>query len=79
MNYTLRLERLRAKVAKLSVAQHPPILRFVKDNAAEAQPNPDDLTEWDLVINVKGKINEPLQALVGRVKQGTHEGGPQCS
>ncbi len=55
MNYTLRLERLRAKVAKLSVAQHPPILRCVKNNAAEDQPNPEDLTEWDLVINVEGK------------------------
>ena len=55
MNYTLGLERLRAKVAKLSVAQNPPILRFVKNNAAEAQTNPEDLTEWDLVINVEGK------------------------
>ncbi len=55
MNYTLRLERLRAKVAKLSVAQHPPILRFVKGNAGEAQTIPEDLTEWDLVINVESK------------------------
>ena len=55
MNYTLRLERLRAKVAKLSVAQHPPILRLVKGNAGEAQTISEDLTEWDLVINVETK------------------------
>ena len=55
MNYTLRLERLRAKVAKLSVAQNPPILRFIKENAGEAHTNPEDLTEWDLVINVESK------------------------
>ena len=55
MNYTLRLERLRAKVAKLSVAQYPPILRLFQDNAGEAQTNPEDLTEWDLIINIEGK------------------------
>ena len=64
MNYTLRLERLRAKVAKLSVAQHPPILRLVQDNAGEAQTNPEDLTEWDLVINGESKwMTTPFKLL----------------
>ena len=53
MNYTLRLERLQAKLESLSIARYPPSLRMVY--LKHDDPVPAGLDEWTLGIQIEEK------------------------
>ena len=53
MNYTLRLERLQAKLERLSMARHAPSLQMVY--LQHDDPVPAGLEEWALGIRIEEK------------------------
>ena len=54
MNYTLRLERLQAKLERLSMARRAPSLQLVY--LKHDDPVPTGLDEWALGIRIEEKI-----------------------
>ena len=53
MNYTLRLERLQAKLERLSIARRAPSLQMVY--LQRDDPVPAGLDEWALGIRIEEK------------------------
>ncbi len=55
MNNAAELSRLQTRLKKITPFISPPKLRLIEVHPGEAQPNPADLSQWDLVVNIECK------------------------